>query len=77
MVLRKITKIGVKKTIWNRALPYGFPDGSVVKNTPVNAGDTEDMGLIPGSRGSPGGGNGNPFQYPCLDNPWTEVPVGL
>ena len=43
-----------------------FPGGSVVKNPPANAGD---MGLIPGSRRSPGEGNGNPFQYSCLGNP--------
>ena len=35
------------------------------------------MGLIPGSGGSPGRGNDNPFQHPCLDNPWTEEPGGL
>ena len=44
----------------------GFPDGSVVKNLPANAGD---MGLIPGLGRSPGGGNGNPLQYSCLENP--------
>jgi len=38
----------------------------VVKNLPANAGD---MGLIPGSEGSPGEGNGNPRQYSCLGNP--------
>ena len=38
----------------------------VVKNLPVNAGDT---GSIPGSGRSPGGGHGNPFQYSCLENP--------
>jgi len=38
----------------------GLPGGSVVKNLPANAGDT---GLIPGLVRSPGGGNGNPFQY--------------
>ena len=42
------------------------PGGSVVKNLPANAGD---MGLIPGSEGSPGEGNGNPRQYSCLGNP--------
>ena len=46
----------------------GFPGGSVVKNLPDNAGDTGDMGLIPGSRRSPGVGNGNPLQYSCLEN---------
>ena len=44
----------------------GFPGGSAVKNPPVSAGD---MGLIPGSGRSPGGGNGNPLQYSCLENP--------
>ena len=42
-----------------------FPDGSAVKNLPTNAGD---VGLIPGSGRSPGGGNGNPLQYSCLGN---------
>ena len=32
----------------------GFPDGSVVKNLPANAGDTGDVGLIPGSGRFPG-----------------------
>ena len=35
----------------------------VVKNPSVNAGDIRDMGLIPGLRKSPGGGNVNPLQY--------------
>ena len=44
----------------------GFAGGSVVKNTPANAGD---MGSIPKSRRYPGGGHGNPLQYSCLENP--------
>ena len=47
----------------------GFPGGSVVKNPPVNAEDTGDVGLIRGSGRFPGGGNGNQFQYSCWDNP--------
>ena len=47
----------------------GFPDGSVVQNLPVSAGDTGDSGLIPGSGRSPGGGHGNPLQYSWLENP--------
>ena len=43
--------------------------GSVVKNLPIKAGDAGDMGLIPGFGRSPGGGNGNPLQYSCLENP--------
>jgi len=47
----------------------GFPGGSVEKNPPANAGDPGDVNLIPGSRISPGVGNGNPLQYSCLENP--------
>ena len=45
-----------------------FPRGPVVKNLLANAGDAGDMGLIPRSERSPGGGNGNPLQYYCLEN---------
>ena len=41
----------------------GFPGGSAVKNLPAGV-----TGLIPGCGRSPGGGNGNPLQYSCLDN---------
>ena len=43
--------------------------GSVVKNLPSNAGASGDAGLIPGLGRSPGGGNGYPLQYTCLENP--------
>ena len=52
----------------NWCLRRGFPGGSVVKNPPGNAGDTEVVGSIPGSGRSPGVGNGNPLQYCCLEN---------
>ena len=41
----------------------------MVKNSPVNAGDVRAPGSIPWSGRSPGGGHGNPLQYPCLENP--------
>ena len=41
----------------------------VVKNPPANAGNKREVGLIPGSRRSPGGGHGNSLQYSCLENP--------
>jgi len=41
----------------------------VIKNLPVNAGDTRDVGWIPGLRRFPGEENGNPLQYSCLGNP--------
>ena len=44
----------------------GFPSGSAVKTPPANAGDTDS---IPGWERSPGGGDGNPLQYSCLENP--------
>ena len=44
---------------------WGFPSGSVEKNSPANA---SDASLIPGSGRSVGGGNGNPLQYSCLGN---------
>ena len=48
-----------------------------VKNPPANARDVRDEGSIPGSERSPGGGHGNPLQYSCLENSWTEEPGGL
>ena len=46
-----------------------FPDGSAGKESACNAGDTGDVGSIPGSGRSPGGGNGNLLQDSCLKNP--------
>ena len=45
-----------------------FPHGPMVKNPPANAEDTRDMGSIPESEWSPGGGNSNPLQYSCQEN---------
>ena len=41
----------------------------MVKNRPADAGDTRDMGEIPGLGRCPGEGNGYPLQYSCLGNP--------
>jgi len=41
----------------------------VVKNPPASAGDIRDSASIPGLGISPGDGNGNPLQYPCLESP--------
>ena len=49
--------------LWARR---SFPHASVVKNPPANA---EDAILVSGSERSPGGENGNPLQYSCLENP--------
>ena len=46
----------------------GFPGTTAVKSLPASAGDVRDPGLIPGPGRPPGGGSGNPLQYPCLEN---------
>jgi len=47
----------------------GFPGGSVVKSLLDKAEYTGDLGSIPGSGRSPGGGLGNLFWYACQENP--------
>ena len=58
----------------------GPPDGYVVKN-PVNARDTRDAGLVPGSGRSSREVNSNPLQYSCLGNPidraWQAIVHGV
>ena len=56
----------------------GFPGGSDGKESACNVGD---LGSIPGLGRSLGKGNGNPFQYSCLENPmnrgaWLAGPWG-
>ena len=41
----------------------------VIKSLLTNAGDVRDVGSIPGSGRSPGGGNCDLPQYSCLGNP--------
>ena len=63
----------IKSDFWAPCLEFliqqlwdkGFFGGSVVKNPPAFAGDVD---LILGLGRSPGGGNGNPLQYSCLEN---------
>ena len=47
----------------------GLPSGSVVKNPPVNEGDSRDTASIPELGNVSGGGNDNPLQYSSLKNP--------
>ena len=54
----------------------------LVKNLPANAGDARDVGSIPGLGRSSGGGHGNPFQDPCMENPmkrgaWQTTVYGI
>ena len=46
-----------------------IPSDSESKESACCAGDTGVAGLIPGLGRSPEGGNGNPQQYSCLENP--------
>ena len=67
--------------IYHRNAPcWGFYGGSVVSTLTAmqeTTGSAGDPGSIPGSGRSPGEGNGNPLQYSCLGNPWTEKLGGL
>ena len=51
----------------------GFPKGSAGKESTCSAGDTADMGSIPGLERFSGEGNGNPLQYSCLENTMDRV----
>ena len=67
-------------SVFNHGLSsQGFPGGSDGKESACNFGD---LGWIPGSGRSPGGGNGNPLQYSCLGNPmnrgaWGAIVQGV
>ena len=52
-------------------MSYGFLGGSDSKESAYNV---EDMGSIPGLGRSPGGGNGNPPKYSCLENSMDRGP---
>ena len=45
------------------------------KESPYNTGDTRNAGSVSGLGRSPGAGNGNPFQYSCLENPLDRGPL--
>ena len=53
---------------------WASQEALVVKNPSV---DVRDAGSIPGSGRSPGGAQGNPLQYPCLENPMDRGARGL
>ena len=57
------------KTLCCPQQPTGFPGSSEVKNQPARTGDSGDSGSISGWERPPGGANGNPLQYSCLESP--------
>ena len=65
------------KSLFTRFPDGGFPCGSVGKELACNAGDTGDVGMIPGWGRSLGIGNSDLLQYSCLENPKIEEPGEL
>ena len=66
-MIKFITTALHSQTYWFYLFTYeGFPGGSDGKVSTCNVGDPR---AIPGLRRSPGGGNGTPLQYSCLENP--------
>ena len=75
-------KLTVSRSTSLDVLDGDFPGDAMVKNLPGKSGDTGDVGLILGSGRFPGGGNGNPLQYSCLENPmdrkaWRAIVHGV
>ena len=68
-VFYRVTTLLTIKFYFPTRILTGFPGNSVVKHLSANTGDTGDADSIPGLERSPGGGNGNLLQYPCLENP--------
>ena len=68
MYYEVLTTVGLVN-IYHQVSIFVLVGTKMVKNPPANAGDSRDEGLIPGSGRSSGVGNGNPFQYSCLENP--------
>ena len=58
-----------RRTVRNYCI-LGFPSGSDGTASVCNAGDP---GSIPGLGRSPGGGNGSPLQYSCLENAMDHI----
>ena len=55
--------VSERKHDGNCLLSWASQEALLVKNRPANAGDIKDVGSIPGSGRSTGGGHGNPLQY--------------
>ena len=55
---------------------WHFPDGASGKELSASAGDVRDLGSIPGSGRTPGGGHGTHFSILAWKIPWTEEPGG-
>ena len=65
-------KVGNEYLVNNILITRASQVTLLVKNPPANAGDIRDLGSIPESGRSPGGGHGNPLQYSCLENTYGQ-----
>ena len=63
LLLFSLSVLSLKMNYANR-----FLVALAVKNLPCTAQETRDTGSVPGLGRSPGGGNGNPLQYSCLES---------
>ena len=78
---QKIFSFQYAKTKLDKILPNS-ENGSVIKNLPSSTGDRGEAGSVPWSGRASQGGNGNPLQSSCLDNPvgrgsWRAVVHGV
>ena len=76
------TQPSFKPTFFHYVVPIYLRASQVIKNLPVNVGEARDVGSSPGLGRFPGGGNGHPLQYSCLENPmdrgaWHLQSMGL
>ena len=53
---------------WFQIVTKDFPGGAVIKDPPAKVGGAKDVGSIPGSGRAPGGRNGKPVWFSCLEN---------
>ena len=67
--IHRVIKTWIRLTHTHTHTHTHISGSSVIKNPPANSGDARDAGSIPGSRRSPGEGNGNLLQYSHLENP--------
>ena len=77
-----VAKSQTRLSDWTELKWWASQVDQIVKNLPANSGDEGDVDLIPGLGISPGGGNDNPLQCSCWENPmdrgaWWLQPMGL
>ena len=69
MTLGSDLKGNMRHNLLNLCIIWASQVALVIESLPVNAEDLRDLGLILALGRPPGGGNGSPLQYFCLENP--------